>query len=280
MTDFFTQLTEILEKENSRRPGMSIAAETLTALNSDPEKELPPLQAVSEKTVPAEEPVPAERIPVERIPAAAERSPLPPREEAPVKKLVPGTLEHLCETVRNCRNCPLCETRLNAVPGEGDPHARLMFIGEGPGADEDRQGRPFVGAAGQLLDKMIAAMQFRREEVYIANIVKCRPPRNRAPMPEEAQACIGYLEHQIRMIKPEVIVLLGATAAHFLLEREEGIMRLRGRWLDYQGIPVMPTFHPAFLLRQESAKRDAWEDLKQVMRRLGIEPPAPRRAAR
>ena len=155
-----------------------------------------------------------------------------------------------------------------------------MFIGEGPGADEDRQGRPFVGAAGQLLDKMILAMQFRREEVYIANIVKCRPPRNRAPMPEEANACIGYLEHQIRMIRPEVIVLLGATAAHFLLQREEGIMRLRGRWLEYDGIPVMPTFHPAFLLRQESAKREAWEDLKQVMRRLGIEPAAPRRAQR
>ena len=280
MTDFFTQLKEALEKENSRRPGMSISAETLTALNSDPEKEVPPVQAVPEKTELPEEKISVEPIPAERIPAAAESPRMPFREEAPVKKLVPGTLEHLCETVRNCRNCPLCETRLNAVPGEGDPHARLMFIGEGPGADEDRQGRPFVGAAGQLLDKMIAAMQFRREEVYIANIVKCRPPRNRAPMPEEARACIGYLEHQIRMINPEVIVLLGATAAHFLLEREEGIMRLRGRWLEYQGIPVMPTFHPAFLLRQESAKREAWEDLKQVMRRLGIEPPPPRRAAR
>ena len=280
MTDFFTQLTEALEKENSRRPGMSIAAETLTALNSDPEKEVPPVQAVPEKTAPSAERSSVEPIPAAPIPADAERPQMPHREAAPVKKLVPGTLEHLCETVRNCRNCPLCETRLNAVPGEGDPRARLMFIGEGPGADEDRQGRPFVGAAGQLLDKMIAAMQFRREDVYIANIVKCRPPRNRAPMPEEARACIGYLEHQIRMIQPEVIVLLGATAAHFLLEREEGIMRLRGRWLEYQGIPVMPTFHPAFLLRQESAKREAWEDLKQVMRRLGIEPPAPRRAAR
>ena len=275
MTDFFTQLTEALEKENSRRPGMNISLETLKALNAEPEKEsVPPVQEVPGNAV-----VPEQKIAPEQSPAA-QSTPQTPPENAPVRNLVPGTLEHLCETVRNCRNCPLCETRLNAVPGEGDPHARLMFIGEGPGADEDRQGRPFVGAAGQLLDKMIMAMQFRREEVYIANIVKCRPPRNRAPMPEEAQACIGYLEHQIRMIRPEVIVLLGATAAHFLLRREEGIMRLRGRWLEYNGIPVMPTFHPAFLLRQESAKREAWEDLKQVMRRLGIEPPAPRRTAR
>ena len=275
MTDFFTQLTEALEKENSRRPGMNISLETLKALNAEPEKESVP----SVQEVPGNVVVPEQKIAPEQS-SAAQSTPQTPPENAPVRKLVPGTLEHLCETVRNCRNCPLCETRLNAVPGEGDPHARLMFIGEGPGADEDRQGRPFVGAAGQLLDKMIMAMQFRREEVYIANIVKCRPPRNRAPMPEEAQACIGYLEHQIRMIRPEVIVLLGATAAHFLLRREEGIMRLRGRWLEYDGIPVMPTFHPAFLLRQESAKREAWEDLKQVMRRLGIEPPAPRRTAR
>ena len=189
-------------------------------------------------------------------------------------------LEAVCAEVARCRRCPLHATRLNPVPGEGDPHARLMFIGEGPGGDEDRQGRPFVGPAGQLLDKMIAAMQFRREEVYIANIVKCRPPRNRAPMPEEAEMCLPFLQEQIRLVRPEVIVLLGATAVHYLLKRQEGIMRIRGRWLEYGGVPVMPTYHPAFLLRQEQAKRDAWEDLKQVMRRFGKEPPAPRRAPR
>ena len=274
MSEFFTQLIEALQSEALRRPGMNLSQENLKELFSDPVKEV----AAEQKA----QPLPV--VPQVSAPA------LPPRERAvpPVQKtapapsapLRPGTLEHLAETVRHCRNCPLCETRLNAVPGEGNPHARLMFIGEGPGADEDRQGRPFVGAAGQLLDKMILAMQFKREEVYIANIVKCRPPRNRAPMPDEASACIGYLEHQIRMIRPEVIVVLGATAAHFLLQREEGIMRLRGRWLEYEGIPVMPTVHPAFLLRQESAKREAWEDLKLVMRRLGIEPPPPRRAAR
>ena len=273
MTEFFDQLIETLQNEALRRPGMNASQATLNELFSERKqtvpRELPAVHAAASAAPRAPEPMPGSSP---AAPAA--------QEPTPRRQLVPGTLEHLAETVRHCRNCPLCETRLNAVPGEGNPHARLMFIGEGPGADEDRQGRPFVGAAGQLLDKMILAMQFRREEVYIANIVKCRPPRNRAPMPEEAAACIGYLEHQIRMIKPEVIVLLGATAAHFLLKRAEGIMRLRGRWLEYDGIPVMPTFHPAFLLRQESAKREAWEDLKQVMRRLGIPVPAPGRTAR
>ena len=131
------------------------------------------------------------------------------------------------------------------------------------------QGRPFVGKAGQLLDKMIAAMKFSREEVFIANVVKCRPPNNRVPSPEEAEACIGYLKRQIELVKPEVIVLLGATAVTFLLGKTEGITRLRGNWQAYEGIPVMPTYHPAFLLRQESAKRAAWNDLKMVMQALG-----------
>ena len=168
-----------------------------------------------------------------------------------------------------CRNCPLAATRNNVVFGEGNPDARLMFIGEGPGFDEDRLGRPFVGKAGQLLDKMISAMQFTREEVYIANIVKCRPPDNRVPTPEEAACCIGYLHRQIELIRPEVIVLLGATAVKFLLNTTSGISKMRGRWLSYENIPVMPTFHPAFLLRQESAKREAWQDLQQVMARFG-----------
>ena len=144
-----------------------------------------------------------------------------------------------------------------------------MFIGEGPGFEEDRSGRPFVGRAGQLLDKMITAMQFSRAEVYICNVVKCRPPHNRSPMPEEAECCIGYLREQIRLIQPEVIVLLGATAARFLLNTDSGITALRGRWFEYENIPVMPTFHPAYLLRNESSKREAWMDLQQVMARFG-----------
>ena len=182
---------------------------------------------------------------------------------------LPGDWERLRAVALNCQNCPLAATRQNVVFGEGDLRARLMFIGEGPGADEDATGRPFVGAAGQLLDKMIAAMHLAREDVYIANIVKCRPPGNRMPAPEEAAACIGYLKKQIELIRPEVIVLLGGTALTFLLEIN-GITKYRGRWQNYNDIPVMPTFHPAFLLRKAEAKREAWHDLKLVMAKLGI----------
>ena len=182
---------------------------------------------------------------------------------------LPADWEPLRNMALNCRNCRLASGRTNVVFGEGAENARLMFIGEGPGADEDATGRPFVGAAGQLLDKMIAAMHLKREEVYIANIVKCRPPGNRMPNDEEATACMGYLERQIQLIKPEVIVLLGGTAVHFLLNLD-GITRLRGRWHEYNNIPVMPTFHPAFLLRKPEAKREAWNDLKMVMAKLNI----------
>ena len=278
MTDFFTQLTEILEKEAARRPGTCVSEETLRALQASRPAPAPAAPARGEDAMPSARPVPPRPAPSAVVPRTSSPVPAPPPQD-PVPRPMPD-MEAVCAEVARCRRCPLHATRLNPVPGEGDPHARLMFIGEGPGGDEDRQGRPFVGPAGQLLDKMIAAMQFRREEVYIANIVKCRPPRNRAPMPEEAEMCLPFLQEQIRLVRPEVIVLLGATAVHYLLKRQEGIMRIRGRWLEYGGIPVMPTYHPAFLLRQEQAKRDAWEDLKQVMRRFGKEPPAPRRAPR
>ena len=155
------------------------------------------------------------------------------------------------------------------VFGKGNPHARLMFIGEGPGFEEDQSGIPFVGKAGQLLDKMIAAMQFSSDEVYIANVVKCRPPGNRTPMPEEIEKCVPFLKQQIDIIRPEVIVALGAVTARTLLNTATGISRLRGKWCSYENIPVMPTFHPAFLLRQESAKKEAWQDLQLVMARFG-----------
>ncbi|MBR6372985.1 MAG: uracil-DNA glycosylase [Victivallales bacterium] len=178
------------------------------------------------------------------------------------------TLEEIQRRVHDCRGCQLCQGRTNTVFGEGDPHASLMFIGEGPGRDEDLQGRPFVGRAGQLLDRMIGAMGLQRQQVYIGNIVKCRPPNNRTPLPEEAAACVNYIKWQIYLVRPKVIVLLGATAAHALLDDPRGIMRLRGNWLNYQGIPVMPTFHPAYLLRNENAMQDVWQDLQQVMARL------------
>ena len=146
-----------------------------------------------------------------------------------------------------------------------------MFIGEGPGKDEDEQGVPFVGAAGQLLTRMITAMQFSRSDVYIANIVKCRPPHNRNPEPQEGATCLPYLQRQIELVAPKVIVLLGAVPLLFLLG-EKGIQRLRGHWREYHGIPVMPTFHPAFLIRAPGRKGEAWSDLQQVMRRLGKDP--------
>ena len=210
-------------------------------------------------------PVRTENFQPENFQPAAFQPEQTPR-PAPVRNAVlPDSLAALCTQALACRNCPLCEKRNNVVFGEGNPHAELMFIGEGPGFDEDRLGRPFVGQAGQLLDKMILAMQFTREEVYICNIVKCRPPNNRVPMPEEAAACLPYLIKQIELVSPKVIVLLGATAAHYLLNKREGITRLRGKWLEYNQIPVMPTYHPAFLLRNQESKREAWLDLQQVM---------------
>jgi DNA polymerase len=172
-------------------------------------------------------------------------------------------------TLNNCRKCRLCETRTNVVFGEGDPHAELMFVGEGPGADEDKTGRPFVGRAGQLLTKMIEAMKYKREEVFIANIVKCRPPDNREPFKDEVEGCIGYLYQQIEHIKPKVIVCLGATSAEHLLNTGIKISSLRGKFQDWNGTKVMPTYHPAYLLRNESKKKDVWIDLQAVMAELG-----------
>lgn len=174
----------------------------------------------------------------------------------------------LTEEITNCQKCRLCTARTRAVPGEGNPHARLMFIGEGPGRDEDLTGRPFVGRAGQLLDKMIAAIGLSREEVYIANVVKCRPPQNRAPEMDEVAACMPYLRAQVGLIRPQVIVLLGSSALGAILGPEHRITRERGAWLERKGVFFMPTFHPAALLRDESKKRPVWEDLKKVRDKL------------
>jgi len=277
--DLFEQLLAAARRDRNAMRG--VTPELLNELERSFAKGGAP--AVAAQT-PAQAPVPREKVPNATafasapapapIPAPAPASVPAPKPQGgqtfvPPRAAVGATLEELSETVKTCALCELGKHRQNAVFGEGDPHAELMFIGEGPGADEDRQGRPFVGSAGQLLDKMISAMQFRREEVYIANVVKCRPPDNRTPTPEEACHCVGYLVRQIELVQPKVIVLLGATAAHFLLDRPEGITRLRGRWLEYRGIPVMPTYHPAYLLRQESAKRDAWHDLQLVMAKFG-----------
>ncbi|MCF7792190.1 MAG: uracil-DNA glycosylase [Victivallales bacterium] len=177
-------------------------------------------------------------------------------------------MDHLRQFVLSCKECKLCNTRTHVVFGEGTPSADIMFIGEAPGQEEDRQGKPFVGKSGQLLTKMIQAMGYSREDVYIANIIKCRPPYNRNPSPEEAKCCLIFLNRQIELIKPKVIVLLGAVPLHVLLGLN-GITRIHGQWKEYNGIKTMPTFHPAFLLRDPNRKRPAWEDLKKIMKFLG-----------
>ena len=174
----------------------------------------------------------------------------------------------LTENILACQACPLHRGIQNKVPGQGCAKARLMLIGEGPGAEEDRQGLAFVGAAGMLLTRMLAAIDLTREEVFIANIVKCRPPGNRAPLPEEAAACLPHLRAQTALIKPEVILLLGATALRYIISPDARITRSRGQWIERKGVWIMPTFHPAALLRDESKKRDAWEDLKLVRDKL------------
>jgi uracil-DNA glycosylase family 4 len=182
----------------------------------------------------------------------------------------------LAEEVRSCTRCVLHQTRRKTVFSRGDPFAELIFVGEGPGGEEDVQGLPFVGPAGQLLDRMIAAMGYQRDEVYIANIVKCRPPNNRKPEPDEMASCMPYLVEQLGLVKPKVIVALGATAVQGMCGTTTGITRLRGTWKSYKGaIPIMPTFHPAYLLRNPAAKREVWADLQEVMKLLGKAPPPP-----
>jgi DNA polymerase len=211
------------------------------------------------------------RATVEVDPEAAALPDAPP-ETGPAAR--PGeSLDGVAAEVAACTLCALHATRTRAVPGQGAERPAIMFVGEAPGADEDRQGLAFVGRAGQLLTRMIEAMGFSREEVFIGNILKCRPPNNRTPLPDEMETCLPYLKRQIALLQPKVIVALGATAVKGLLDTKVGITKLRGRWLSFEGIDLMPTFHPAYLLRNPGAKRDAWEDLKAVLDRIGRAPP-------
>lgn len=176
--------------------------------------------------------------------------------------------EQLEESINNCKKCRLCQNRNNIVFGEGNKSAKLMFIGEGPGADEDIQGRPFVGKAGKLMNMAFEAVGIKREEVYITNIVKCRPPSNRNPENDEAMSCLNYLRNQVILIKPEIIVLLGSVALKNILGQEYGITASRGKWIEKKGIFYMPTWHPAALLRDETKKIDFINDLKEVIEKM------------
>jgi DNA polymerase len=200
-------------------------------------------------------------------------APLPERRTPAADKA--GALLALREEIGDCTRCPLAYAgRRSIVFGDGDPNARLMFVGEGPGADEDTSGIPFVGKAGQLLNNMIQAMGLKREQVYIANIVKCRPPNNRVPEPVEAQTCDPFLLRQIDIIQPQVIVALGATAAMYLLGVKQSLASLRGQWHTCRGARLAVTYHPAFLLRDPRQKGEAWKDLQMVMAEMGLKSPA------
>jgi DNA polymerase len=214
---------------------------------------------------------------VQEVPPASPNlrpSALPDSRIAPITGLPATDLAAIASAIAGCQRCKLCSTRTNTVPGEGNPSPEVMFIGEGPGADEDAQGRPFVGQAGQLLTRMIEAMGFRRDEVFIANVVKCRPPGNRTPEPDEVAACLPYLERQIQVIRPKVICALGNTPLRALMANDKlGITKVRGQKLDWHGFVLIPTFHPSYLLRNPPAKKPCWEDLIAVLKALGRTPP-------
>lgn len=200
------------------------------------------------------------------------------RHEIPDSSLVPRASslvaddpwDALAAEAHNCTSCRLAGARTNVVFGVGNPNADLMFIGEAPGRDEDERGEPFVGRAGQLLTDIIKAMKLTRDDVYIANVIKCRPPENRNPEPDELEACRPFIRRQVELIKPKVIVTLGRFGLQSLTEKSYGITAVRGQWLEYNGIKLMPTYHPAYLLRNPAAKKDVWADMKKVMGELGI----------
>jgi DNA polymerase len=205
----------------------------------------------------------------------ADPSPSIARAAAPTEGMSPPDcqdLEQLARLIGGCTRCGLARGRRNVVPGEGASRAEVLFIGEAPGAEEDRQGRPFVGQAGRLLDEIIFALGFERHAVWIGNVVKCRPPNNRDPQEEEMAACSGFLDRQIELIRPRVVVSLGRVAARRLTGTTKPMGAVRGRWMSYRGIPLIPLFHPAYLLRQPLEKRRVWEDLKRIRERLDEEP--------
>lgn len=270
------------------RRGEPLAAEEVVSA-SEPETAAPvPPSAVSVEVAPVPEtpaPVSTPESPLSPSISPVEESEIPPRKPFPsAPPIAPAVLpadrvaalQVVREEIGECTRCALAAGRNKLVFGDGDPNARLFFVGEGPGADEDAQGLPFVGRAGQLLNNMIGAMGLKREQVYIANIVKCRPPQNRVPEPAEALTCSPFLFKQIDIVRPEVIVALGATAATYLLGGKSSLSSLRGRIHHVRGSKLIVTYHPAFLLRDPRQKKEAWKDLQIAMTELGL--PLPKRS--
>ena len=248
LTEFYRRHVDASSTENLGAPGLASEA----------------WDAAPEPPIPQEQAIPP-RKPIFTPPAASHAVPAIDRIDA---------LRVIREDIGDCTRCALHKGRNKIVFGDGSPNARLFFVGEGPGADEDAQGLPFVGKAGQLLNNMITAMGLKREEVYIANVVKCRPPGNRTPEPDEANTCSPFLFQQIDVIRPEVLVALGATAATYLLGQRQPLAGLRGRVHAFRGSRLIVTYHPAFLLRDPRQKKEAWADLQIAMRELGLQPPS------
>jgi len=237
-----------------QQPAATSPRQTVSSFSPSPRREFPESEIAKLVSFDNLAPLPEARL------AAADRA---------------AALEAIREEIGDCTRCPLAYAgRRKIVFADGDPNARLMFVGEGPGADEDTQGLPFVGKAGQLLNNMINAMGLKREQVYIANIVKCRPPGNRTPEPVEANTCTQFLVKQVDVVQPEVIVALGSTAATYLLGVKQSLAGLRGRWHSCRGAKLAVTYHPAFLLRDPRQKGEAWKDLQMVMKELGLKAPA------
>lgn len=241
---------------------------------------MPPLPAQTVQPIHSVQSVQSVQLaqPVQSVAASEIALPPPPPPSPTVtSKATQDSLGQIAADLKDCQRCKLCQKRKNIVLGEGNPKARLVFVGEGPGEQEDIQGRPFVGNAGQLLDRMIAAIGLERSQVHILNVVKCRPPGNRNPEPDEIESCSPFLYRQLDIIQPQVIVALGKFAAQTLLQTDEKISRIRGQFRPYRGALLMPTFHPSFLLRNPASKREAWEDLKKVAKELGLEIPSPKK---
>lgn len=221
-------------------------------------------------------PVAPQRLPQEPVTSRVDVVVPGPSLFESAERVADDTLERICSDLGDCTRCKLHKRRNKIVFGVGNPHAELLFVGEGPGHDEDLQGVPFVGRAGQLLTQMIEAMGLKRDDVYIANVVKCRPPENRTPEKDEVSTCLPFLLRQIAAIQPKVVVCLGSVATQALLNTNKSISGFRGQWFDFRGSRLMATYHPAYLLRNPHAKHEVWADLKKVMAVLGLKPPRPK----
>ena len=261
---FIDQLQAFLEyKKEEGFQTLEISPETLAELK-------PVANTLPRQSAPAQKPAKPTPKPVRPAPAAA--VPAPPKSAVQVTG---KTLEEIAGQIRTCNACPLHTARKNTVPGEGNPNQPdILFVSDFPGVEEDEQGCFYTSEAGQLLEKIIIAMGYKRDDIFILNLVQCRPPSNRVPLPEEVSTCNPYLKAQIALIQPKLIVALGKTAVEGLLHEKVSITRLRGTWRTYENINLMPTFHPGYLIKVPARKREIWADLKAVLAKLGKQPPA------